>query len=385
MNENIYESSRKIISYDDMMKLIPTSSNFDYVDECTNGINTRTFIYRMESFSLDMFLKDGARNMRGIVFNKDSKEILALPFFKFFNIYENPYFTDFDEVNKWKIKNIYEKIDQIIARTKGGSTNRESKIAMNITINNRHLYKFIKDLVNNNYTPMFELISPINALNIVEYEFIDLVFLGARNIHTGELLMNNGDLLSNTQKRHITAMYPYMDDYKFKNIQNIVDECLYSEKERNNILEGYVVEFDNGELVKFKYGQYLKLHKELDNYTGEMDIVDMIFNNKIDDFYISFNNKTSIINNINMIKKSIEDTWTNNLNSAKEFYNENKELNKKDFFDLLNKDCKNNKVKFGAALIYYDSKGHPNDHAFNKILVSYRANRSWRESQYYTN
>lgn len=393
MNYSTLTNSKDVVPYDDMMKIVESNSCFDYVDETTNNINTRTFIYRMGNTMTDeMFLQNGARNMRGTVYNRDTKEILALPFFKFFNIYENKHFTDYDEVKKWDIRSIFEKVDgcliyfyscnnKLICRTKGGSTNRESKIAMDIVNKNRFLRHFIEGLVAADYTPMFELISPINSLNIVEYNFVDLVFLGFRCIYTGQLFMNGSDLdFNRKQMQLITAIYPYYND-NFRTIDDVIEECFNRKVSREEVLEGYVIEFENEELVKFKYDQYLSLHKELDSITGELEIVDRIMRNTIDDIYIHFKNNKMILDMVNMIKQSVKDTWNDKLDIAKQFYNNNKELPKKDYYKLLNKEY-DDKLIIGATIIYYDQNGHPDN--FNKLLVPYRANREWRKSKYYT-
>ena len=386
MSLTFMSETREVIDYDTMLEICNSNSCFDYVDEVTNGINTRTFFYRMSLINNDSFIKVGARNLRGTVFNKNTKECLALPLFKFFNIYENPHFTNYDEVSQWTIHNVYEKVDgcqiyfykcnnELVCRTQKSCSNIESKIAMNIVNKNRYLKSFINKLVDAEYTPIFELISPINALS-------DLVFLAIRDRLCGQLLMNEGGLNFNRkQMQLITSIYPYYEK-EFKTIDDIIKECTNTNIAREKVLEGFVVQFTNDELVKFKYNQYINLHKELSSIIGEMEIVNRIFNNNIDDIYILFSNNKTILNNITMIKNSINDTWHTKIDISKQFYNNHQALNKKDYYNLLNKEY-DDTVIIGAAIIYYDAKGHPNSYNFNKLLVGYRARRDWRKSKYY--
>ena len=87
-----YENTRKVLSYNEMMNIYNKTDNFDIVDEEVYGIKTRSFNYRLDVFQ--SFNQCGARNFRGTTFDIESKELLALPFYKFFNYNQSEFTLD---------------------------------------------------------------------------------------------------------------------------------------------------------------------------------------------------------------------------------------------------------------------------------------------------
>lgn len=91
------------------------------------------------------------------------------------------------------------------------------------------------------YTYLFEIIYPENRI-VVDYGGIsDLVFLGAREIETGKILLP--DSFPEVQKLFVSAKP--VEDYKTP---------------RDNA-EGVVLYFANGFMCKVKYEEYVRLHR----------------------------------------------------------------------------------------------------------------------------
>lgn len=407
-----YEDTRKVLTYDEMMNLCNSIDNFDYVDEITYGRHTRSFNYRLDI--LNSFTKIGGRNFRGTTYDIETKELLALPFFKFFN-YNQSLFTKDDEVEKWKIKSIYEKVDgslvyfyivngNLVCRTQRSSTNMQSIVSLNIVKRDLKLEEFITTMIFKGYTPMFEFLSPANRL-IVRYNFETLCYLGSRNRYTGDILYPNDDhekLLNGVEmyKNPIISTYPIVEN--LKTVENVVKECkqdkfnniftklktfrkykifnkiiewIYN-RYRNKVREGYCIVFDNGEIVKVKRVNYLYLFKIKDNMESDKEIVKCLFDNRLDDIISEFKEDPIILSNINTIIECVDDTWNRWNSNAKSFYETNKSLDRKDYAIKANKEL--NGTEFTIAMNYYSNK-----HDISIIQQSYIINKLWKVSNHY--
>lgn len=382
----MFDESRKVLDFDEMMELYNKIDNFDYVDEVIdNNTTTRTFNYKLNI--VNSFVKKGARNFRGTVFNLNTKELIALPFFKFFNYNENIMTKD-TLVNKWTIKNDYEKIDgsliyfykvnnKLFARTQRSCTNKQSIKALSIVNSDDDLKDYIEDLIDNNYTPLFELVAPSIDPHVITYDNEFLTFLGIRNMKTGQLIMSNSDILP--YKKYIDKLVTILPlkASNYLKIEDYVNECKYHvEDNRKDLLEGFVIEFTNGELVKIKYRQYITIHKMYDEIINDIKIVNRIFNNTLDDMMSEINYNNIDSSYVNNIIKCVDDTWNRNEKIGKEFYNKYKELSKYDYY-LKTKEELNEDQKY-FALSFYNNKTDT-----SKLLNSYIANRKWRQSKYY--
>ena len=410
-----FEDTKKVLSYDEMMEICNNTDNFDYIDENIYGRNIRVFNYRLDIFK--SFAQKGGRNFRGTVYDKDSKELLALPFFKFFN-YNQSAFTLSNIVDNWKIKCIYEKVDGslvyfykvnniLVCRTKRSYTNLQSIRSMEIVNNDIKLKDFILNLIDKGYTPMFEFLSPINRL-VVKYKFETLCYLGSRNRITGDMIFPNDnhkelldiDIWSNPN----ISTYPIIE--KLKTIDDVVNECsrgriinnifmklktftkykfinkivtYYSNKTRDKIREGYCIVFDNGEIIKIKRLSYLSIFRIRNNITSDKEIAINLFNNTLDDIISEFKDDTKVIDYINMIIECIDDTWNKSINISKEFYNNNKDMNRKDY--AIKARNKLDSQSFSISMEYY--KNHDTNIELEKVKESYINYKRWRKSKLY--
>lgn len=185
---------------------------------------------------------------RGLV-TDDEGNIVARPFKKFFNIEENKYTptSEFD---------VYEKMDGslgILFNYKGewifasrGSFTSDQAIKFK-----EIFYRRYKDtMLSKKSTYLFEIIYPENRI-VVDYgNEEDIVMLGEIRTSTGEEL----DLEYNIQLGFYTVMkYSGINDYT--QLKQIID----------NNAEGFVVRFSNGDRIKIKGEEYLRLHKIMTN------------------------------------------------------------------------------------------------------------------------
>jgi RNA ligase len=194
---------------------------------------------------------------RGLVTDSEGN-VVARPFKKFFNIEENKH-TPTDKFD------VYEKMDgslgiftnykgEWVLATRGSFTSDQSVKGTEL------LQKYDYNRLNPDYTYLFEIIYPENRI-VCTYDFEDLVLLGMIhtqsgyevNIHSG----NDEDIrfknLLNNLGFNIVKKYDGISDYTDLK-QSIADNK-----------EGFVVRFSNGDRMKIKGEEYLRLHKIMTN------------------------------------------------------------------------------------------------------------------------
>lgn len=190
---------------------------------------------------------------RGLV-TDDKGNVVARPFKKFFNMEEGKHTPTSDF-------NVYEKMDgslgiffyyegQWIMATRGSFTSDQSAKGYEMMFN-YDLNKLHKD-----YTYLFEIIYNENRI-VVRYPFEDLVLLGMINTKTGyEVKLHDGDDEDIRHKNLISNI-----GFKLaKKYDGISDYSTLKDLIKNNE-EGFVVKFSNGDRMKIKGVEYLRLHK----------------------------------------------------------------------------------------------------------------------------
>ena len=219
---------------------------------------------------------------RGLVTDEDG-EVVGRPFKKFFNLSEGKHIPTPDFTVAAKMDGslgilFYHKGDWVMA-TRGSFTSEQAVKGFELLQKYRY-----KDLPKD-CTFLFEIIYPENRI-VCQYEFEDVVLLGMINTKNGDeysIYDNNLDKLGfNLVKRY----------------DGIKDYTLLKDMIKDNE-EGFVVRFFNGDRVKIKGDEYVRLHKIMTNLSttgvwevlssgGEMD--DLIkdvpdeFYNKIKDY-----------------------------------------------------------------------------------------------------
>ena len=185
---------------------------------------------------------------RGLVTDNEGN-VVARPFKKFFNIEEGKH----TPTEKFEV---FEKMDgslgiafkyngEVIYATRGSFTSDQSKWMTNYGKE----YNFHNKLVEG-FTYLFEIIYPDNRI-VVDYGGQErLVLLGIIKTETGEELPYDDILMDGWD---IVMKYDGIKDYT--TLKNLVD----------NNAEGFVVRFSNGDRMKIKGEEYLRLHKIMTN------------------------------------------------------------------------------------------------------------------------
>jgi len=180
---------------------------------------------------------------RGLVTDNHGN-VVARPFKKFFNLEEGKY-TPTPEFD------VYEKMDgslgilfsyygEWVFATRGSFTSEQA-------IRGRELLnKYDLDLLSPGYTYLFEIIYDENRI-VCKYNYEDVVMLGCiETTEGGEVDIHNNYYTNNF---NVVKQYNGIQDYS--NLKNIIKDNQ----------EGFVVRFSNGDRIKIKGEEYIRLHK----------------------------------------------------------------------------------------------------------------------------
>jgi RNA ligase len=205
-----------------------------------------------EKVQYDSLWNDITTQTRGLI-TDDKGNIVARPFKKFFNDSEKRHTPtpDFD---------VYEKMDgslgilfyyegEWVIATRGSFTSDQAVKGFEM------LQKYEYQKLHKDYTYLFEIIYDDNRI-VVKYDYEDLILLGMINTETGyevDLYGEGNDvrlknLMSNLGFK-IVRKYDGINDYSILKGMIKDDE------------EGFVVRFSNGDRMKVKGEEYMKLHK----------------------------------------------------------------------------------------------------------------------------
>ena len=209
---------------------------------------------------------------RGLIINRNTGEIVARPFDKFFNWGES------DRITLSPIVTITEKMDGSLGilyrvdgvyriATRGSFDGEQAQWATSF------LDKYDFTDLSNELTLLFEIIYPENRI-VVDYGgYSGLILLAARNRFTGEYLPF--DEVIKLGKQYSLTLPPM---FSFSDINAIIDSMDDLEN-----AEGYVVEFADGQRFKFKSKRYFELHRMLSNLSFK-SVLREIQNGTIDAF-----------------------------------------------------------------------------------------------------
>jgi RNA ligase len=184
---------------------------------------------------------------RGLVTGTEG-DVVARPFKKFFNLEENKHtptqdFEVFDKMDG-SLGIMFKYNGEMICATRGSFTSDQSKWMSEFA----QKYNY-QDIIVEGFTYLFEIIYPENRI-VVNYDGQErLVLLGIINTETGEELPHN-ELFEGFD---VVKKYDGVRDYSE----------LKGKVEQNS--EGFVVRFSNGDRMKIKGEEYLRLHKIMTN------------------------------------------------------------------------------------------------------------------------
>jgi hypothetical protein len=281
------------ITYNDAVLIAKKYKNFNFYENLYRVEGYKVAVFKYFLCEYDYFVhplgKDNPVNafdMRGLtfVFNTDGtlfKKYLMFP--KFFNVNQNES-TQYDLIKDKEIKNVSYKEDgsliafmllpngHVFAKTNGDIFNDQSEKALKILNANEEYKNFVLNCLKNDLTPMFEYVAFDNRI-VLLYSKPDLIFIGVRNNTTG-VYVN-----ANEFGQHVSIPFSITKTLKYNSLEEIMKEA----ETRENI-EGWVIEFTDGQLVKVKTKWYFNLHGlRTESVFREDYIIENYFKETIDD------------------------------------------------------------------------------------------------------
>lgn len=222
------------------------------------------------------------RECRGIIFDSVTGDIIRRPFHKFFNVNEREETQD-HVVDLSRPHAILEKLDgsmiapfivdgQLIWGTKMGATD-VAKPVEEFVKNNPQYESFALNMISTGYTPIFEWCSRKQRI-VLDYKEDQLILTAIRIMATGEYLPYGylKGVSSATGIPVVRAFEPQTDMKAFLEYVRDLED-----------LEGFVVRFDDGHMLKLKCHWYLQIHKAKEAILQDRNIVELILEEHLDD------------------------------------------------------------------------------------------------------
>ena len=316
-NENISNKRYFLPTYIECRKICDSNDNFLFYESKTNidGYNVSIFNYRLAQYS-DFInpLKDGssinALELRGLtfVFRKDGslyKRYLILD--NFFNLEQTPC-SMYSVVKDYKIKNIYNKEDgsiasfvrlpngKVLGRSKTSFQSDQAIEIQKIYEKDGQIKQFVDFCMDEDIVPIFEYVSPTNRI-VVPYTNTELILLRMRDNKTGEYL-NISDYSDKLDGISVAAS----DDGKtledLINLKNVIEGK-----------EGWIIQFENGKMIKLKSQWYIDRHRLFtEDLNRENTLISIIVDETIDDVLAQLEEptkKAEIEKTIEIVNKEI--------------------------------------------------------------------------------
>lgn len=291
-NENLNTHSYFLPTYEECRQICDANEDFLFYESKTeiDGYPISIFNYRLAQASnfnqpIPGNNKIKAHELRGLtfVFNKDGslyKRFLLLD--KFWNMNQTEC-SMYSVVKDYKIKNIYNKEDGSVAsfiqlpngRVLGRSkTSFQSEQAIEIEKIYQtwpNIKQFVDWCLREDIIPIMEYVAPTNRI-VVPYANTDLILLRMRDNKTGEYL----DINNYVEKLDGISVAQSYGDQSLEDLIELKDVIEGK--------EGWIVQFENGKMVKLKTKWYNELHglftQELNR---ENTIISLIIDEKMDD------------------------------------------------------------------------------------------------------
>ena len=225
------------------------------------------------------------RELRGCIFETATGNILHRRYHKFFNVNERPE-TQLGEIDFSKPHVILEKLDGSmitpVKTTDGirwGTKMGVTEVALPVEefVNkpeNEQYIKFAKSCVEKGYTPIFEWCSRKQAI-VIDYPEDMLVLTAMRdNVHGTYASYQELFYMGQGWKLPVVKAYA-------GTAESMAD--LVSQTKDLIGVEGFVVRFDDGHMIKVKAEDYLLKHKTKDALSLEKNVIEILVSEKADD------------------------------------------------------------------------------------------------------
>lgn len=294
------------------------------------------------------FDDDWSRECRGITFDPKGR-VIARTLHKFFNVGEKEE-TQVHKIDWGRVARVMDKRDgsmiaamvlngEVVCKTKK-SFETSQAIRANEYIKARPNYeKFIRLCSKLDLTPTFEWTSPEDRI-VLKYNHDELVLLHTRDNVNGEY--NHG-----IEEMAATFDIPLVEELTPQTFspQEFLNEAATREQ-----IEGWIVQFDDGNMVKLKTKWYIDLHHSV-TFTRERDIAEMVVNETVDDFKSYLSSIGESLDKVEAIEERVNRTILDIATRVETFYANNVTPDRKAFVELAKKH-----ELFGLIMMRYSGK-----------------------------
>lgn len=222
------------------------------------------------------------RECRGLTFHKDGR-IAARKFHKFFNLGEKAE-TQIDVVD-WSVPHrvLMKEDGSMIApvmssqglewHTKMGNTDVAQKVLPFISANPQYV-EFAKEMLDNFQTPLFEWCSRSQRI-VLDYPEDNLILIAIRDNRTGRY-WDYTELAEKAAQAGVSCV-----ENPFATIED--PRAFQKASQGETGIEGYIIRFDNGHMLKIKTEEYCLIHGTVSDLASEKNILGLIVSNTVDD------------------------------------------------------------------------------------------------------
>lgn len=222
------------------------------------------------------------RELRGIIFDTATGDIIRRPFHKFFNVNERDETQD-HVVDLSRDHYILEKLDgsmiapfivngEMIWGTKMGATD-VAKPVEEFVRTHPDYFDMCRLLLEDGFTPIFEWCSRKQRI-VLDYKEDQLILTAIR-------YTSRGDYVDYKYMSRVAEAYniPVVRQFDPQTDMKAFLEYVRDLED----LEGFVVRFSDGHMLKLKCHWYLQIHKAKEAILQDRNIVELILDDKLDD------------------------------------------------------------------------------------------------------
>jgi len=217
------------------------------------------------------------RECRGLIFCSETGVVISRRFHKFFNAGERA-----DVVPEAMIGaeyDVLEKLDGSMITPiplKGGFWRWGTKMGVTdvalpveeFVLDNSQYVELADYCKQTDWTPIFEWCSPLNRI-VLQHTTHNLILTAIRHNVTGEYMS-------------YARMSALAGRFDIPVVRRVNADILANYRESEGV-EGYVLRFANGHMMKFKTEWYVRLHKTKDKIAREVDVAQLVFDDQADD------------------------------------------------------------------------------------------------------
>ena len=285
--------------------------------------------------SAETFRCNYSREARGVVFDERGQTI-ARPLHKFFNVNERPetqvHAIDWSKISRVMLKRDGSMIHTVAfpedgrnftVKSKKSFESDVAKQSKKFLLQRENYIKFCTDMTNAGRTAIFEWTSP-TARIVVGYKQEELQLLHVRENHTGIYLTQSE--LERLSAQYDIPMVDMVPIFSPDMVQSLV--------ETTENIEGWVIQFENGDMVKLKTKWYMDRHHAM-TFLRIRDIARMVVDESLDDLKAKLVGDGIDIAQILEIEEKVVREIDYIIERVETAYEANKHLERKDFAILM--------------------------------------------------